>query len=47
MSKKFGMFLVVTFAVNLAINIFTMNIAGICGWLCAFIAQSQLTFGDN
>jgi hypothetical protein len=49
MSKKIGILLIVIFAINLAIGIVTSNLAAICGWLCALIAQIQLlyNFGDN
>lgn len=49
MSKNFGIFIIVIFAINLGISILTMNIAAICGWLCALCAQVSLflNYGDK
>ncbi len=41
-NKNLIVFLIALYAVNLGINIFTLNIGGICGWLCALIAQMEL-----
>ncbi len=41
-NKNLIVFLIVLSAVNLGINIFTLNVGGICGWLCALIAQMEL-----
>jgi hypothetical protein len=48
MRKILGILLIVIFAINLGISIFTLNVSGICGWSCALIAQIQLVynFGD-
>jgi len=33
--------------INLCINIFTLNVAGICGWLVAMLGYIQLELGGK
>lgn len=46
-NKNLTVFLIVLSVVNLGLNMFTFNIAGICGWLCALCAQFQLLMIDK
>jgi hypothetical protein len=41
-NKNVLIFLIVLSAVNLGINLVTIDIGGICGWLCALFSQIEL-----
>jgi uncharacterized membrane protein YuzA (DUF378 family) len=40
--KKVNLFLMVLFGINIGIGIMSGNLAAICGWTAALIAQIQL-----
>lgn len=42
MSKRIILFLIVLSAINLGINVYTLNLGGTCGWLVALMAHIQL-----
>jgi hypothetical protein len=44
--KMFHVVLAVMYGVNIGIQIMTGNVAGICGWLAALIAQIQIINSD-